>query len=148
MSQKTPQVLLIEDNPADVLLTQEAMAESSMRCDLHVARDAETAMAILGHENGYEDTPRPDLILLDLNLPRRNGRDLLEDMKSDDRFSDIPVVVLTTSNSPQDINQTYRAHANAYLIKPVDIDTFITVIDSLQDFWFKTVTLPVKETTP
>ena len=132
------EILLVEDNPADVRLTQEALREGKVRNNLHVARDGEEALAFLRREG----EPRPDLILLDLNLPRRDGREVLQEIKSDPRLKTIPVVVLTTSGAEADIVKSYSLHANCYITKPVDLDQFITVVKSIDDFWLTIVKLP------
>ncbi len=132
------EILLVEDNPADVRLTQEALREGKVRNNLSIARDGEEALAFLRREG----TPRPDLILLDLNLPRRDGREVLKEIKSDPALRTIPVVVLTTSEAEADILKSYALHANCYITKPVDLDQFITVVKSIDDFWLTIVRLP------
>jgi chemotaxis family two-component system response regulator Rcp1 len=136
------EILLVEDNPGDVRLTLEALRESKVRNKLHVARDGVEAMAFLRREGQYAGTVRPDLILLDLNLPRMDGREVLSAIKSDARFKTIPVVVLTTSRAEQDILRSYELQANCYITKPVDLEQFITVVKSIEDFWLTIVTLP------
>jgi len=137
------EILLVEDNPADVRLTQEALREGKVKNNLSVARDGEEALAFLRREG----TPRPDLILLDLNLPRRDGRDVLKVIKNDDELKRIPVVVLTTSAAEADILKSYDLHANCYITKPVDLDQFITVVKSIDDFWLTIVRLPPDKAT-
>src|SRR3569833_2633549 len=132
------EILLVEDNPADVRLTQEALREGKVKNNLSVARDGEEALAFLRRDN----TPRPDLILLDLNLPRRDGREVLKEIKDDPQLRMIPVVVLTTSAAESDILKSYSLHANCYITKPVDLDQFITVVKSIDDFWLTIVRLP------
>lgn len=137
------EILLVEDNPADVRLTQEALREGKVRNNLHIARDGEEALAFLRREG----EPRPDLILLDLNLPRRDGREVLKEIKSDPRLMTIPIVVLTTSAAEADIVKSYSLHANCYITKPVDLDQFITVVKSIDDFWLTIVKLPPDKAT-
>jgi chemotaxis family two-component system response regulator Rcp1 len=139
------QVLLVEDNPADVRLTQEAFRDAKMHLDLHVAMDGMEAMEFLLRQGGFSDSPRPDLILLDLNLPRKDGREVLAEVKSSDALKSIPVVVLTTSASDADIERSYLLHANCYISKPVDLDGFLSVVQSIDDFWLTVVRLPPKE---
>jgi chemotaxis family two-component system response regulator Rcp1 len=137
------EILLVEDNPADVRLTREALREGKVRNNLRVARDGEEALAILRREGEL----RPDLILLDLNLPRRDGREVLKEIKNDPRLMTIPVVVLTTSEAEADIVKSYSLHANCYITKPVDLDQFITVVKSIDDFWLTIVKLPPDKAT-
>lgn len=136
------EVLLVEDNPGDVRLTKEAMRESKVIVNLSVAPDGEEALAFLRKEGAYQNAPRPDLILLDLNLPRKDGREVLAEIKVDDDLRRIPVVVLTTSRAEEDILRTYNLHANCFITKPVDLDQFITVVGSISEFWFSVVRLP------
>ena len=131
------EILLVEDNPADVRLTQEALREGKVKNNLKVARDGEEALSYL-----RTTTTRPDLILLDLNLPRRDGREVLAEIKTDPKLKTIPVVVLTTSAAEIDIVRTYELHANCYITKPVDLDQFIKVVKSIDDFWLTIVRLP------
>lgn len=138
------EILLVEDNPGDARLAQEALKEGRMTSRMHVAVDGVEAMAFLRREGRYADAPRPNLILLDLNLPRKDGRQVLEEMKADPTLRRIPVVVLTTSQAEQDINRVYDLHANCYITKPVDLDRFITVIRTVEEFWCSVVTLPQK----
>ncbi|GII64432.1 two-component system response regulator [Sphaerisporangium krabiense] len=135
-------VLLVEDDPGDVLLTREAFEHNKVQNKLHVVSDGEQAMAFLRREGQYADVPRPDLILLDLNLPRKDGREVLEDIKADAELRSIPVVVLTTSEAEEDILRSYRLHANAYVAKPVDFDQFIRVVRQIDDFFVTVVKLP------
>ncbi len=139
---KQAEILLVEDSPADVLLTRSAFEEFKLFNALRVVEDGVEALAYLNQEGKYADAPRPDLILLDLNLPRKNGREVLAEIKAHPRFRGIPVVVLTTSQSEQDVLQAYDRHANCYIVKPVGFDNFIEAIRSMQDFWFSIVTLP------
>jgi chemotaxis family two-component system response regulator Rcp1 len=137
---RTIQVLLVEDNEADVRLTKEALREAKMHTSLHVARDGVQALAFLRQEGDH--APRPDLILLDLNLPRKDGREVLAEIKADDRLKRIPVIVLTTSQAEADIVRAYDLHANGYVTKPVDFDAFTKVVRAIDDFWFTIVKLP------
>jgi CheY-like chemotaxis protein len=135
-------VLLVEDDPGDVLLTQEAFEHNKVRNKLHVVSDGEQAMAFLRRQGDYTDVPRPDLVLLDLNLPRKDGREVLEEIKDDPELRAIPVVVLTTSEAEEDILRSYLLHANAYVSKPVDFDQFIRVVRQIDDFFVTVVKLP------
>lgn len=135
-------VLLVEDDDGDVLMTREAFEHHKIRNNLHVVRDGEEALQFLRREGEYEDAPRPGLVLLDLNLPRRDGREVLAEMKSDPELRVIPVVVLTTSEAEEDILRSYTLHANAYVSKPVDFDRFIDVIRQIDDFFVTVVKLP------
>ncbi len=135
-------LLLVEDNPGDVRLTVEALKEGKLLVDLQVARDGLEALAILRREAPHEQAPRPDLILLDLNLPRMDGRQVLEIIKADPSLRHIPVVVLTTSAAEQDILQAYHLHANCYITKPVGLEQFIQVIQAIDNFWLSVVRLP------
>jgi CheY-like chemotaxis protein len=137
-------VLLVEDNPGDVRLTMEALKDGKVRNDLYVARDGVEAMAFLHREGQYTEVPRPDLVLLDLNLPRKDGREVLAEMKTDETLRRIPVVVLTTSQAEEDILKTYDLHANCYITKPVDLDQFIQIVQSIEEFWLTIVTLPAE----
>jgi two-component system, chemotaxis family, response regulator Rcp1 len=138
-------VLLVEDNPGDIRLTREAFKDGKMNNCLSVVEDGEKALAFLRREGEYADAPRPDLILLDLNLPRKDGREVLMEIKREEDLKRIPVVILTTSIAEQDIIKTYDLHANCYINKPVDFDQFITVVRSIEDFWFTIVKLPKGE---
>jgi len=135
-------ILLVEDDPGDVLMTREAFADYKVRNELHVVDDGVDAMAFLRQEGQYADRPRPDLVLLDLNLPRMDGREVLEAIKSDAELASIPVVVLTTSEAEDDILQSYSLHANAYVTKPVDFERFIEVVRRIDDFFVTVVRLP------
>jgi len=135
------EILLVEDNPGDVRLTQEALREGKLNNRIHVAVDGVEAMEFLRREGRFHDVPRPDLVLLDLNMPRKDGREVLAEIKSDPDLRRIPVVILTTSSAETDILKSYDLHANCYISKPVDIDQFITVIQSIEDFWFSVVRL-------
>ncbi len=136
------EILLVEDNPGDVLLTQEAFSEAKILNNIHVARDGEEALAYLNQDSGYEDAVRPDLILLDLNLPKIDGREVLDQVKSSASLKRIPVVVLTSSEAEQDIIKTYDLHANSYVVKPIDLNQFVNVVNAVESFWFSVVTLP------
>ena len=135
-------VLLVEDDPGDVLMIREAFDENKVRNDLHVCSDGEDALLFLRQEAPHEDAPRPDLVLLDLNLPRRDGREVLAEIKADERLQTIPVVVLTTSEAEEDVLRSYALHANAYVTKPVDFDRFIDVVRQIDDFFVTVVKLP------
>jgi CheY-like chemotaxis protein len=134
--------LLVEDNPGDVRLTQEALKESKLRNNLSVVGDGVEAMAFLRQEGKYAGAPRPDLIFLDLNLPRKSGREVLAEIKADASLRRIPVVVITSSEAEQDILATYDLHVNCYVNKPVDLDQFIKVVRSVSTFWLTIVKLP------
>ncbi len=135
-------ILLVEDNPGDVRLTQEALKEAKVRNRLHVVEDGVAAMEFLRQEGEYQSMPKPDLILLDLNLPKKDGREVLEEIKQDPSLMRIPVVVLTTSQAEEDIVRSYDLHANCYVTKPVDLDQFINIVKSIEDFWLTIVKLP------
>jgi CheY-like chemotaxis protein len=135
-------VLLIEDDPGDVLMTKEAFEHYRIRNELHVVGDGEQAIRFLRKDGDYADAPRPGLILLDLNLPRRNGHEVLAELKSDPDLLTIPVVVLTTSQAEEDILRSYSLHANAYISKPVDFERFIDVVRQIDDFFLTLVKLP------
>lgn len=141
---KPVDVLLVEDDPGDVLLTQETLLGSKIRTNLHVVGDGVEALEFLRQEGVYEGVPRPDLILLDLNMPRKDGREVLADIKQDPDLKTIPVAVLTTSSQDEDILKSYELHANCYITKPVGLEQFSTVVQSLEDFWFAIVKLPPK----
>ena len=136
------EVLLVEDDPGDVLMTQEAFEEHKVRNRLNVVSDGAEALAYLRREGAYADAVRPDLILLDLNLPRRDGREVLAEIKKDEDLGRIPVVVLTTSSADEDIVRSYQLHANAYVTKPVDFERFIAVIRQIDEFFVSVVKLP------
>ncbi|WP_447007609.1 response regulator [Saccharothrix isguenensis] len=135
-------VLLVEDDPGDALMTQEAFEHHKIRNQLHVVRDGVEALQFLRREKPYEDAPRPGLILLDLNLPKMDGREVLAEIKADETLRPIPVVVLTTSEAEEDILRSYNLHANAYVTKPVDFDRFIEVVRQIDDFFVTVVKLP------
>jgi len=136
------EILLVEDNPGDARLTQEAMRAANMTNVLHVVEDGEQAMEFLRRRSRFKDAPRPDLILLDLNLPKKDGRSVLAEVKTDPDLRRIPVVVLTTSRSEEDVLQAYDMHANAYVTKPVNLEKFMRIVALIDEFWLKVVTLP------
>jgi CheY-like chemotaxis protein len=136
------EVLLVEDNPADVRLTREAMKEGRLLNNLHVVSDGEQAVQFLKQQPPYERAPRPDLILLDLNLPKKSGRDVLAEIKEMPSLMSIPVVVLTTSQADEDVAETYQLRANCFITKPVDLDKFIAVVQEIESFWLSVVRLP------
>ncbi|GIJ75823.1 Response regulator receiver domain-containing protein [Micromonospora phaseoli] len=139
------EVLLVEDDPGDVLMTQEAFEEHKLRNRLNVVSDGTEALAYLRREGQYADAVLPDLILLDLNLPRRDGREVLEEIKKDEQLCRIPVVVLTTSQADEDILRSYQLHANAYVTKPVDFEQFISVVRQIDEFFVSVVKLPPRD---
>jgi two-component system, chemotaxis family, response regulator Rcp1 len=141
------EILLVEDSPADVTLTREALQESKLINNLHVVTNGVDAIAFLKKTGDYAGKPRPDLILLDLNLPRKNGREVLAEIKADTSLSAIPVVIMTVSQDERDIVESYRLHANCYIRKPVKFDEFIKIVQSIESFWFSIVTLPPKPAT-
>jgi len=136
------EILLVEDNPGDVRLAIEALKEAKVRNNLHVVEDGVEAMAFLRKEGQYTAVPRPDVVLLDLNLPKKDGREVLAEIKADDNLKRIPVVILTVSKAEEDILKTYNLHANCYITKPLDLDQFLSVVKSIEDFWLTIVTLP------
>jgi two-component system response regulator len=135
-------VLLVEDDHGDVLMTREAFEDYKVRNDLHVVQDGVEAMRFLRGEGEHAGAPRPDLVLLDLNLPRMDGREVLQEIKSDEALASIPVVVLTTSEAEEDVLRSYTLHANAYVTKPVDFERFISVVRQIDDFFVSVVRLP------
>jgi len=139
---KTIDILLVEDDPGDVRLTREALKEGKVLNSLHVVGDGIEALAFLRHEGQYANIPHPDIILLDLNLPRMDGRELLATIKTDPNLLRIPVVILTTSRSEEDILKSYDLHANCFISKPVGMEQFIKVVKSMEEFWFTIVKLP------
>jgi CheY-like chemotaxis protein len=144
MNARPIEIMLVEDNAGDVRLTREALREGRVRNNLSVAKDGVEAMAMLRREPEYADLPRPDLVLLDLNLPRMDGRKVLAAIKGDPDLRRIPVVVLTTSKAEEDIMRSYELHANSYITKPVDFEQFIRMVQSIEEFWLTVVTLPRK----
>jgi CheY-like chemotaxis protein len=135
-------ILMVEDNPTDVLIAKEGLFSAEMLNSLHVADDGIEAMEFLHQRGKHAGAPRPDLIILDLNMPRKNGHEVLAEIKADASLKNIPVVVLTTSKSEEDIGKAYGLHANCYISKPVDFDEFTKVVRTIQDFWLSVVTLP------
>ena len=136
------EILLVEDNPGDARLTQEALKDGKVYNKLTVVPDGVEAMAYLRREGRYAGAAQPDLILLDLNLPKKDGREVLQEIKADERLRRIPVVVLTSSNAEQDVLKSYGLHANCYVTKPVDLDQFIGSVKAIENFWLTVVTLP------
>ena len=136
------EVLLVEDSPGDVRLTREVFKDAKVHIHLHVASDGARAMAFLNREGEHANAPRPDLVLLDLNLPKKGGREVLEEIKVDPTLKSIPVVVLTTSSSEADILKSYQLHANCYITKPVGLEGFLIVVKSIDNFWLSVVKLP------
>jgi chemotaxis family two-component system response regulator Rcp1 len=135
-------ILLVEDNPGDADLAREALSTSKLRNALHVVGDGVEAMAFLRRTGKYAGAPRPELVLLDLNLPRKDGREVLAEVKADDKLKRIPVVILTVSNAEEDVLRTYDLHANCYITKPIDLHQFAKVVRSIEDFWLTIVRLP------
>jgi CheY-like chemotaxis protein len=138
------EILLVEDNVGDVRLTQEALKDAKVANTMHVVEDGVAALDFLYQRGAYAEVPRPDLILLDLNLPKKNGREVLEQIKQDEHLKSIPVVILTTSQAEADIADAYSLHANCYITKPVEFGQFIRVVRAIEEFWFTIVTLPDK----
>jgi CheY-like chemotaxis protein len=138
------EILLVEDNPGDVRLTKEAIKEGKVSNNLYVVGDGIEALEFLRKKGIFEKVPRPDLVLLDLNLPRKNGREVLAEIKSDDALKSIPVIILSTSEAEKDIINSYELNANCYVTKPVDLDDFMNVVKSIEEFWFSIVKLPTK----
>ncbi len=145
MGEKKTEVLLIEDNPGDRRLIREAFDDGKMAVNLHTAQDGVEAVVFLRREGRYADAPRPDLIILDLNLPKKNGHEVLAEIKADEQLKRIPVVVLTSSEADTDIAKCYNLHANCYIAKPVDLEQFSAVVQTIENFWFTTVKLPKGE---
>lgn len=141
---KPIEILLVEDNKGDVGLIEEVFEEAKIKNNLYVAEDGEEAMLFLHGGNKFSGSPRPDIILLDLNLPKKDGREVLREIKEDQDLKNIPVVVLTTSGAEKDILRAYDLHANAYITKPLDFDQFIKVVESIGNFWLEIVKLPTK----
>jgi CheY-like chemotaxis protein len=139
------QILLVEDSPSDAKLTLSALKLAKVANELHHVEDGVQAMEFLRRQGKYEKSPGPDLILLDLNLPRKDGREVLKEMKEDPEYSNIPVIVLTTSNAEKDILQSYQLHCNCYVTKPVNFDRFLECVRSIEHFWLSVVVLPTKE---
>jgi len=145
MDEKKIEVLLIEDNPGDVRLTREALKDGTLAVNLHIAKDGVEAMAFLHQEGEHPNAPRPDLIILDLNLPKKDGREVLAEIKTDDELKRIPVVILTSSEAEVDIIKCYKLYANCYIAKPVDLNQFSIVVQTIENFWFTIVKLPKSE---
>jgi len=142
MTPRTVTILIIEDNPTDVMIMQEALSSAKVRINLHVAHDGVAGLEFLLRRGDHAEAPRPDLILLDLNMPRKNGHEVLAEIKADETLRNIPVVVLTTSPAENDVARAYGAHVNCYIRKPADFDRFVEVVQSIEHFWFSVVTLP------
>ena len=136
------EILLVEDNPGDERLTREALKEGKVYNNFHWVKDGVEAMEFLRRQGRYKDAPRPDIVLLDLNLPKKDGREVLQEIKTDEDLKRIPVVVLTTSKAEEDVLRSYQLHANCYITKPVDLEKFIVVVQSIDRFWLTVVTLP------
>jgi CheY-like chemotaxis protein len=145
MNSRTIDILLVEDSLGDVRLTQETLRDAKVQNTLHIASDGMEATNFLWRRGKYANVPRPDLILLDLNLPKKSGREVLEEIKLDPSLKSIPVVVLTTSAAEEDILRTYQLHANCYITKPVDLDQFLRIVKAIDDFWLAIVKLPTAE---
>ncbi|HEY0157262.1 MAG TPA: response regulator [Thermoanaerobaculia bacterium] len=139
------EILLVEDNPGDARLAQEALKDSKLQNVLHVVRDGVEAMDFLRRQGKHAGAPRPDLVVLDLNLPRKDGREVLAEIKTDDSLKRIPVVILTTSRDEEDVLKSYDLHANCYITKPIDLQQFIKVVRSIEDFWLTIVKLPSRD---
>ena len=139
---KVIQILLVEDNPGDVRLTQEVLKEAVVPNRIHAVRTGVEALAFLKREGQHANAPRPDLILLDLNLPKKSGHEVLDEIKADEKLKRIPVIVLTTSSADQDVTRAYDAHANCYITKPIDLDQFLKAMKAIEEFWFTVVKLP------
>jgi len=150
MTDDTPvnplEILIVEDNPGDARLAREGLRECKIRNNLYVVDDGVKAMGFLRRQGEYANTPRPDLILLDLNLPKKDGREVLREIKEDESLRLIPIVVLTTSKAEEDIVKSYSLHANCYVTKPLGLQQFLHVVQSIEDFWFTIVKLPPKST--
>ena len=142
INHKQIEILLVEDSPADVLITREALSEAKVINTIHVAEDGVEALEFLYNRGKFASAPRPDLIMLDLNLPRKNGREVLEWIKGDPNLKSIPVIVLTTSSAEEDILRSYNLHANCYVVKPVEFNEFVRAVQSIRQFWFSVVSLP------
>jgi len=137
-------ILVVEDNPGDARLIKEVLKSNKIYNSLYIAEDGVEAIDFLNKKGKFSDAPRPDLIFLDLNLPRKDGREVLAEIKGDKRFKQIPVVIMTMSQSDEDILKSYQLHANCYVTKPIDLDQFVKVVESIEDFWFSLVKLPSK----
>lgn len=139
------EILMVEDSPTDALLTREALAYAKVLNRLHVVEDGVAALDFLNRRGPYRDAPRPDVVILDLNLPKKSGREVLAEVKEDPGLKAIPIVVLTTSRDEQDVIRSYKLHANCYIAKPVDFEAFAQIVRSIESFWFTVVTLPPPE---
>lgn len=142
MAHKAIEILYVEDNPGDVELTRDAFTDAKIRNNIHVAEDGQTALDFIFKRNGHEEAPTPDLILLDLNLPKVDGKEVLSVIKNDESVQAIPVVVLTSSEAEADVVKSYQLHANCYVTKPVDLDSFLDVVRTIESFWLTVVKLP------
>lgn len=142
---KLVDILLVEDNPGDVLLTKEAFAEAKVKNNISVARDGEEALDYLYKRNGFESAVIPDIILLDLNMPKKDGREVLAEIKDNETLKRIPVVILTSSQAEQDVAKSYDLHANSYVLKPVDLNKFTEIVNAIESFWLSVVVLPPME---
>ncbi|HEX2920039.1 MAG TPA: response regulator [Bacteroidales bacterium] len=140
-------ILIVEDNPGDARLIREVLNDNKVYSSLHIVNDGVEAMSFLHNTGKYSEMPKPDLIILDLNLPKKDGREVLAELKADDELMHIPVVIMTISQAEEDILKTYKLHANCYIAKPIDLNEFIKVIKSIEDFWFSIVKLPPKNET-
>jgi two-component system, chemotaxis family, response regulator Rcp1 len=145
MTIRPVKILLVEDNPGDVRLTREALKEGKVHNEMYVVQDGQAAISFLNRQGEYADAPRPDVILLDLNLPKMDGREVLAVIKNDPSLKRIPVIVLTTSEDERDILKSYDLHANAFVTKPVDLDRFIEIVGKIEGFWLTIVKLPPSE---
>lgn len=141
---KLVDILVVEDNPGDARLIMEVLKSDKIYNSLHIVKDGVEAMEFLNKSGKFKDVPRPDLILLDLNLPKKDGREVLAEIKADSALKQIPVVIMTTSQSDEDILKSYKLHANCFITKPIDLDQFVKVVESIEDFWFSLVKLPPK----
>jgi len=142
ITEQTIDILLVEDSPTDAMLTKHAFSKAKRVYRIHVVNDGIEAMAFLRRQNSYADAPRPDLLLLDLNMPKMDGREVLAQIKADDGLKAIPVLILTTSSAEEDVLKSYQLHANAFITKPVGFDAFVAAVATLEDFWFGVVNLP------
>lgn len=143
---KSIDILVVEDNPGDARLIREILNENKIFSSLYMAKDGVEAMDFLHNKGKFKSVPLPDLIILDLNLPKKDGREVLSEIKSDDRLKHIPIVIMTISQAEEDILKSYDLHANCYITKPIDLNQFITIVRSIEDFWFSVVKLPPKTT--
>jgi CheY-like chemotaxis protein len=139
---KVTNILLVEDNPADARLIEEVFKDTNLKNEIYIVKDGVDAMNFLNKKKGYSDVPKPQIILLDLNLPRKDGREVLKEVKDNEDLKRIPIVILTTSSAGEDVKKTYNNHANCFITKPVDFDQFLKVINAIEDFWLKVVELP------